>query len=320
MPKISVITPIYNTEAYLEKCLSCLVKQTLADIEFIWIDNASNDKCREIINKYKEKRENINIISLVKNVGYSGAMNLGLEKATGDFIGFCDSDDWVDIDYYEKLYDRISENTDIVYCSHILEKPKESIVVNLLEPKTNPLDVLNAGTVWNGIYKTDTIRKNNISFNKNGKSIYRDTVFAAQMGSLSENYKTVKDVYYHCFQRTGSTTNGLSLKQEKNATYEILEEIFANTKMSLLDESKLISLSNLLMRCLPITALNKFPKEANVLTSLSDFKKTYKLIKPFSHPTFLHRIFSVSQHIKKPLRKVRILGISFKIKRKDKLK
>ena len=88
MPKISVITPIYNTEKYLDKCLASLSSQTLQDIEFIWVDNAANDRCKEIIAKYQDARPNIKVIHLEKNVGYSGAMNLGLDIASGEFIGF----------------------------------------------------------------------------------------------------------------------------------------------------------------------------------------------------------------------------------------
>ncbi|MBE6445112.1 MAG: glycosyltransferase family 2 protein [Alphaproteobacteria bacterium] len=318
MPKISVISPIYNTDPYLADCLDHLVKQTLQDMEFIWIDNAANNKCREIINKYKDLRENIRVISLTENIGYSGAMNLGLEKATGDFIGFCDTDDWVDYDYYERLYNAVTDNTDIVYCSHIIEEPNKSNIVDLLSPsqKANSLDVLTCGSIWNGIYKAELIKGNAVSFNKNGKSIYRDTVFAAQVGCFSQNCKAIKDLYYHCMQRKGSTTNGLSLLQRKTATYEILEEIFANPNMSTLAKDKLESLSDLLMRSLPITALEKFPKEAEALTSLAHFKKMYNQTKAFSHPTFLQRLFSVSQHFSKPIKKIRFLGLSFKIKQK----
>ena len=88
IPKISVITPIYKTEQYLDKCLTALVNQTLPDIEFVWIDNGASDECRNIIAKYADKHQHIKVVHLLQNKGYGGAMNAGLEVATGDYIGF----------------------------------------------------------------------------------------------------------------------------------------------------------------------------------------------------------------------------------------
>lgn len=316
MPKVSVITPIYNTEAYLEKCLFHLVGQTLADMEFIWVDNAANDKCKEIISKYERSRPNIKVIHLQKNVGYSGAMNLGLEKATGDFIGFCDSDDWVDDNYYEQLYSEVSEGTDAVYCGYMAEYPKKKKVTELRQSaaSVNALDVLISGTVWNGIYKNELIRQTGTSFNKNGKSIYRDMVFAAQFGCFAQKFKIADNTYYHFMKRKGSTTDNLPLSVRTTAAYEILEEIFANPKMALLEKDKLVSLSDFLMRSLPLTALKKFPKEAEVLVSLDHFKQMYKQTKAFSYPSFWQRIYSVSHHISKPVKRIRLLGLSVKVK------
>ena len=124
IPKISVITPIYKTEQYLDKCLTSLVNQTLPDIEFVWVDNGASDECRNIIAKYADKHPHIKVVHLLQNKGYGGAMNAGLEVATGDYIGFCDSDDWVDTDYFEKLYNAAAQNNaNIAFTEYLLEYP-----------------------------------------------------------------------------------------------------------------------------------------------------------------------------------------------------
>ena len=142
--KVSVITPIYKTEKDLDKCLESLIAQTLPDIEFIWIDNAASDECRDIMKKYLDKRPGIKVITLAENVGYCGAMNKGLSVAQGDYVGFCDSDDYVDVDYYEKLYTKAAqENADVVYCGVIWEyKNKTRFILKILVSKSKHKELI----------------------------------------------------------------------------------------------------------------------------------------------------------------------------------
>ena len=126
--RVSVITPIYNTEDDLERCLQTLLAQTLSEMEFIWIDNGASDECRRIIRKYANKRQGIRVVTLTENIGYCGAMNKGLSQATGKYVGFCDSDDYVDADYYEKLYKQAeASKADVTYCGLILEYKNKSV-------------------------------------------------------------------------------------------------------------------------------------------------------------------------------------------------
>jgi len=103
MAKISVIVPNYNNECYLERCLNSLERQTIKDIEFILVDDASTDKSVEIMEEYHNKDQRFKIISLSKNEGVSVARNKGVTASSGEYIGFVDSDDFLDYDYYEKL-------------------------------------------------------------------------------------------------------------------------------------------------------------------------------------------------------------------------
>ena len=119
MPVISVIIPVYNAEKYLEKCLNSVIKQTLKDIEIICINDGSTDGSLNILQKYSEKDKRFIIIDQ-KNSGQSVARNKGLSVAKGEFIGFVDSDDWIDDDFYEKLYDAAIEYKADIAAGNIL--------------------------------------------------------------------------------------------------------------------------------------------------------------------------------------------------------
>ncbi len=114
--KISVIIPIYNTEKHLRQCLDSIINQTLKEIEIICVNDESTDGSLDIVNEYAQKDERIKIINK-KNNGAAAARNTGMDHAAGEYIGFVDSDDWIALDMYEKLYENAkSYNSDIVMC------------------------------------------------------------------------------------------------------------------------------------------------------------------------------------------------------------
>ena len=114
MPRVSVIIPVYNTEKFIEKCLDSVCNQTLSDIEIICINDASTDNSLEILKHYASQDNRIQIINFEENKGAAVARNTGIDAATGEYIGFVDSDDFVDLDFYEKLYDKAAvENADV---------------------------------------------------------------------------------------------------------------------------------------------------------------------------------------------------------------
>lgn len=117
-PKVSVIVPIYNVEKYLRRCLDSLVNQTLTDIEIILVDDESPDNSNEIYKEYLAKDNRIKLVQK-KNGGLGFARNSGLEIATGEFIAYIDSDDYVDVNMFKKLYDTSKNNNlDTVYCGY----------------------------------------------------------------------------------------------------------------------------------------------------------------------------------------------------------
>lgn len=112
MPKVSVIVPVYNTEKYLKRCIDSLVGQTYNDIEIILVDDKSTDNSLSIISAYQEKYpEKIKVLQTKTNSGPSTARNLGIDIATGEYIGFVDSDDYIVPDYYESLVSACEETS-----------------------------------------------------------------------------------------------------------------------------------------------------------------------------------------------------------------
>ena len=118
MPKISVIIPVYNVEKYLSQCLDSILNQTFKDFECICVNDGSTDKSLAILQEYVNKDDRIKIINQ-ENKGLSGARNSALKIVNGKYITFIDSDDFVTIDYLEKLINIAEkEDSDIVYCRH----------------------------------------------------------------------------------------------------------------------------------------------------------------------------------------------------------
>ena len=113
---ITVIVPIYEVEKYLHRCVDSILAQTYTKLEVILVDDGSPDRCGEICDAYAKKDERVTVIHK-ENGGQSEARNLGLDIAHGDYIGFVDSDDWLELDMYEKLYEALIENhADLSMC------------------------------------------------------------------------------------------------------------------------------------------------------------------------------------------------------------
>lgn len=117
---ISIIIPIYNVEEYLEDCIESVIQQTYKNLEIILVDDGSTDNCLNICNKYKKKDNRIKIIHK-ENAGLSDARNVGIEFSTGQYIAFVDSDDFIEIDMYEILYQDLKDNrADIIGCDYYI--------------------------------------------------------------------------------------------------------------------------------------------------------------------------------------------------------
>ena len=120
-PKVSVIVPIYNVEAYIERCALSLFEQTLDDIEYIFVNDCTPDNSMmilsEVLSRYPQRKEQVRIINQPKNQGAAKAREDGIKEARGEYIIHCDSDDWVDKNIYQLLYEKaLADNSDMVIC------------------------------------------------------------------------------------------------------------------------------------------------------------------------------------------------------------
>ena len=150
--KISIIIPIYNTEKHLRKCLDSVINQTLHDIEIICVNDGSSDGSAGILKEYANKDKRIKIF-YKENAGLVAARKTGIELATGAYVGFVDSDDWVEPDMFEKLYNRAAQyEADLVTCGYYLEGNYTSVLIDTIPEgfyDTQQMTYLRENTIFN---------------------------------------------------------------------------------------------------------------------------------------------------------------------------
>ena len=207
MPKVSVIVPIYNVEKYLEKCINSLLSQTLEDIQIILVNDGSKDNSGNIAKECEKNNKDRVIYVEKENGGLSDAINYGLKYATGDFIAFLDSDDYIEKNAYEKMYNKaIEENADYVECDFIWEFPNK-IRVDKQYPYKNKKEMLSFVRVvaWNKLIKRQLIIDNNLEFPKGLR--YEDVEFTYKLIPFINKFAYVDKPFIHYVQREGSIAN-----------------------------------------------------------------------------------------------------------------
>lgn len=137
-PKVSIVVPIYNTEKYLNKCLDSIINQTHQNLEIILIDDGSTDNSSKIIDSYAQKDSRIKTIHQ-KNVGQSATRNVGIKKATGEYISFIDGDDEIKATFIEELLSAFSQSTSLSVCGihykRLKTKTANDVYINSLRPR-----------------------------------------------------------------------------------------------------------------------------------------------------------------------------------------
>lgn len=207
MPKVSVIVPIYNVEKYLEKCINSLLSQTLEDIQIILVNDGSKDNSGNIAKEYEKNNKDRVIYVEKENGGLSDARNYGLKYATGDFIAFLDSDDYIEKNAYEEMYNKAIEgNADYVECDFIWEFPNK-IRVDKQYPYKNKKEMLSFVRVvaWNKLIKRQLITDNNLEFPKGLR--YEDVEFTYKLIPFINKFAYVDKPFIHYVQREGSIAN-----------------------------------------------------------------------------------------------------------------
>ena len=234
MPKVSVIIPYYGVEGFIAKCADSLLSQTLDDVEYLFIDDASKDNShivlKGVLGRYADKR--IRVIKHQHNEGLPSARNTGLELATGKYVFHCDGDDWVEPDMLEKMYDLAErERADIVYCDFYLSYEKnERYMSNLCLESADAL--LRQGflsgavkyNVWNKLVRRSLYTENGIMF-PDGHSMGEDMTMI-RLTACADNVRYLPEALYHYVQTNSSAfSKTQSPKQLADIQYNVNETV-----------------------------------------------------------------------------------------------
>jgi glycosyltransferase involved in cell wall biosynthesis len=211
MPKVSLIVPTYNVEQYLVECMESITNQTLEDIEVICINDGSTDGSLSILQSYADKDKRIIIVDK-ENGGYGIGMNIGLEIATGEYIGIVEPDDFVPVNMFGNLYDIAKgNNLDFVKAdfyrferatngdmfltyNHLSKKEEDYNVV--FNPSETPEAIRWIMNTWSGIYKREFLNKWNIRHNETPGASFQDNGFWFQTFVFATRAMIIDKPYY----------------------------------------------------------------------------------------------------------------------------
>lgn len=234
MKKVSVIVPAYNVENYIDRCLKSLVNQTLKDIEIIVINDESTDNTLNIIKEYQKKYDNV-VVFNNKNHGIGYTRNFGIQKATGKYIAFIDSDDFIDETMFEKLY-KYSETNKLDMCvcdfyKYFEQTKKQSLEIipdfNITNLESSPNILLDINySPWNKLYKKELVK--DLYFEQDLK--YEDVPFVIEAISKSKRIGKYNECLNYYVIRGNSETTSMDKR-----VFDILKvlNIINNTLTSL---------------------------------------------------------------------------------------
>ena len=218
-PKVSIILPIYNAGEFLIQCIESLINQTLKDIEIIVILDCPTDGSDKIIEKYAANDYRIKIIRNEQNLHIGESRNIGIKQATGEYIGFCDHDDYCEPNMFELMYHKAHcENLDIVGCNFIrkfinkkgITEKKNNLYLNntfdKLRKDSMKEIIRKCGYVWRHLFKTDFLKENNILFVDTKQLQGEDIFFSLLAHFYSQRQGFIPDYLYYHLQYSKSTS------------------------------------------------------------------------------------------------------------------
>lgn len=247
MDLVSIIVPIYNVEKYLLKCLESILGQTMKNIEVILINDGSKDKSLSICHEYANQDNRIQVIDKV-NEGVAAARNTGLERASGNYVGFVDPDDWIEPEMYESMYNKLAHSEhNLCLCNYykddrlvsypkVLKIKKDSLdkqeVIDEIIASMIGIDDLMPkykyimGCVWRCLYKKDFIDQYELRFKK-GVSIMEDLVFTIEALLKSDGLCIDHGIWYHYRRNPKSILHSYNPNMWEDQIYvhRLLEEL-----------------------------------------------------------------------------------------------
>ncbi len=287
---ISVIVPVYNVEKYLDECVESIVNQTYNNLDIILVDDGSPDKCPEMCDQWAKRDERIRVIHK-ENGGLSSARNAGLERATGEYIIFVDSDDEISVDCIERLSATLKEEQYDVVVGDILTIG-DDVLRRKLSLKLADGTILRGKEIentyrkdWNMIaqnklYRSDFIRKQGLHF-KEGL-IHEDELWSLQVACLAQSLRAVNSLTYIYYVREGSLTTSAGVDERRCMMLKVI-----------------------------CTEICKFLKKRKIFSA-----RAYMLMQKFFWLSFKQSLFDKSQFIKEycSLRKQCMMPMSYRIR------
>lgn len=286
--KISVIVPVYNMEKYMGQCLDSIINQTYRNLEIILINDGSTDASPEICNFYAQKDKRVRVIHQ-KNAGIAEVRNVGVQEATGDYIAFVDSDDWIDITMLEKLFNLIKESeADIAQCGYYRTDrdalPKDNQVPNIsVYENEDILELLYCQNI-----RVETI----VSWNK----LYRRSVFDGiqyPTGRVGEDFATIYKIlynakklvrtseqlyYYYFFNNGNSIMHKNSIRRDRDTVSALVERkdfLSAHASASVQQMNTIETLETM-SRILPNFLISDELSEAERKQYIAIYRRLYK--------------------------------------------
>lgn len=276
--KISIIVSCYNTEKYIKKCVESLINQSYKNLEIILIDDGSSDNTLKIIKEYENENKKIKVIENVKNRGLAYSRNVGLNNSTGIFVGFIDSDDYIDKDYYKNLITAIkNEKADLAICDMklVYENGTEHIV-RACEQNCTKLDFINNGlaaSACNKLFKKEILIKYPFEEGK----VNEDLAVVLPSIVAAKKIAYVKDTFYNYLQREKSIQNS----RFSDRRFEIFDGVETTLNRLLKDKNYNKYKDAIIYNQIIVLFIYVIPKESNIIYRRNIIKKFVKLAKKY---------------------------------------
>ena len=321
-PKVSVIIPVYNCEAFLPQCIESLQAQTMQEIEMIFVCDASPDDSLSILRRYEQEDSRIRVIAFEQNRGVSAARNAGIEAASGEYVIFCDSDDWVEPQMYQRLYDMAqAHDADIAFCRVFKDYAnrqenvplgfetgmrfdeaaiREKLIPAMLSRETDSDELPLSGYTPRNLFRREVLEKHRF---REEIRYAEDLLFIIECMLCSRAAVAVDEAYYHYRFHAGSVTKRYSahVPQSHDLSNDAIEALLA-------DNAECVRRMTIRRRKMAVTAVRNlcYPgtpygflarvREARRYMNRGDVRRWFADVKPFAFPPKLAMRLFLMKH------------------------
>ncbi len=231
MIKVSVIVPIFNGAKYIDRCMTCLVQQSLQELEIIAVDDCSTDNSRDILNKWQNQYpDKVRIVAADRKLGAGGARNMGLDYANGQYVGYMDCDDMIEPLMYEKLYLKAQEEDCDVVDSGYFDEANNCCIAPYNQQFAGELDankrkeiICGVGYGCTKIFNREFLKNNNLKVREN--VIYEDLDYLVKVALCAKKVGVVNEVLYHYKNNEESSSNIEKEQKKLDDMLAVIEEL-----------------------------------------------------------------------------------------------